>query len=368
MNNYFSLSEVKTWSRLICSVLFWTGFVSCVDQIDLDLKNVDQNLAINGLITDLPEPYFVFVRYAGNYGESIQEEIPVIGASVQIISSNGTLTNLQEIKPGIYQTNPANFIGQVGDKYKLNVILPDGRHYDSETEELIPVPPILDLDYNFYEQSYLTENENISYQKKIDVLLTTQVPDNAKNVFFKWDVMGEYEFRENEALTDIFAYTGVGPILYTCYIPDNIRLGDIVVFNGEALMGKPLIEKVVKSIDVDYKFAFNYCVHVQQSSLTKKAYNYWSQVNKTLNRSGLLFEESVGKLKGNISNVDAPFESVSGYFYASAISSKRMFVPRDSVGPPVPKCILVDSAFVETCMDCLTIKHSTRQRPTYWPY
>ncbi len=366
MTNYsfFIGLHTRRWSLvMLCAVL-----VSCVDQIELDLQKVNQNLAINGHITNLPEPNLVFIRYAGNYGESIQEEVPVNGASVDIISSNGLSANLEEIKAGIYQTNPSSFVGKIGNSYQLNVVLPDGSHYISEPEELLPIPPIFELDYNFYEEPYLTALENISYQKKIDILLKTQVPNNPENVFFKWEVKGEYEFRESEALTDIFAYTGVGPVLYTCYIPHNIRLGDIAVFNGDPVKGKLLSDEVIKTIDVDYKFAFNYCVHVKQSSLSESAYTYWNQVGKTLERNGLILGESVGALNGNISNVNDSSDKVAGYFYASAITTKRMFVPRDSVGRPVSNCVLIDSAFVEACMDCLTIKHSTRERPSYWPF
>jgi hypothetical protein len=367
MRNYYSLIDVKDWNKWFFLLLL-VGLVSCVDQIELDLQKENQNLAINGFITNFPDPYLVFIRYAGNYGESVQEENPVTGAQVQIISSNGSLANLEEIRSGVYETNPSNFVGQVGNRYHLAVVLPDGSHYISEPEELLPVPPIFDLNYKYYEEQVINAAENISFQKRIDILLNTHIPANPENVFFKWDVKGEYEFRESEALTDIFAYTGVGPVLYTCYIPHNIRLGDVTVFDGGSIQGKLLRDEVIKTIDVDYKFAFNYCVHVKQSSLTKEAFSYWNKVEKTLNRNGLLLEESVGKLNGNISNVDDPSEQVSGYFYASAIQSNRMFIPRDSVGRPVSNCILVDSAFVEACMDCLTIHHSTRERPSYWPF
>lgn len=351
-----------------CVVILWVSLASCVDQIELALENKDQNLAINGFITNLPEPYFVFVRNAGNYGASIQEETPIAGAFVQIISSSGDRVNLEETGNGVYQSNPATFVGRIGNSYLLNVILPDGRQYVSESEELLPVPPISDLRYNFYEDPYLTAEDDIAIQKKIDILVTTRVPGDPDNVFFKWDVRGEYEFRENEALTDIFAYTGVGPVLYTCFIPDNIRLGDIAVFNGNQIRGTVLKEETIKTINVDYKFAFNYCVHVRQFSLTKNAFTYWNRVAKTLNRNGQLLEESIGTLKGNISNLDVPSESVAGYFYASASTEKRMFVPRDSVGRPVSSCILVDPAFAEACMDCLIIENSTRERPAYWPF
>lgn len=174
-----------------CLIILGTSLVSCLDQIELDLENKDQNLAINGLITNLPEPYFVFIRKAGTYGESIQEEIPVTGAFVQIVSSNGNLVALEEAGNGVYQSNPATFVGQIGIRYQLNVIMPDGRHYVSESEELHAVPPISDLKYNFYEDPYLTAADDISIQKKIDVLVATRVPDNLDNVFFKWDVKGE---------------------------------------------------------------------------------------------------------------------------------------------------------------------------------
>ena len=343
------------------------GLYCCIDLIDLELDEMDQQLSINGFITNQPEVYTVTIKRTGKFSDHKFAEDPVSGARIEILTKGGVSTLLSENSPGVYETNPGDFVGTVGQSYRLMVQLPNGKKYSSTYEELLPAPPIANLDFNFLEESYLNESDNITSFKKVDILVNTQIPSNPNNVFFKWDVSGEYEFREIEALTDIFAYTGVGPAQFTCFIPDEIRLGEVMVFDGSNMAGKLLRQEVIKSIKVDYKFAFNYCVHVKQYSLTRTAYDFWNKASKILNRDNSVFSESVGTFQGNMSNEDNPDEVVHGLFYASAVSPARMFVHRDSVDRPVSNCVVTDTAFSAACMDCLEIDNSTRLRPPYWP-
>ncbi len=352
---------------LFISFLTIITSTACIDRIDLELDSGATRLAINGHITNRIEPYLITIVQQGSYGKVIKQQRPISNAEVIVESASGGRTNLQETSPGNYLSDSTKFTGVVGEHYRLRVFLSDGRSYLSAFEPLLPVPPITNLDYFFYEEQYLNESEIISSQKRIDVLVSTPVPLNGNNVFFSWEVRGEYEFRELEALTDIFAYTGVGPTMFTCFVQDNIRLGEIVVHDASTSRGAFLNRLPIKTVDVDYKFAFNYCVHVDQLSLSEPAYRYWQAASQTLDRNGTILEEAIGKLRGNITSVNNAEEKVHGYFYASAISMARLFVPRDSVDRPVSSCIIPDPAFEEVCKECVEIEQSTRKRPAYWP-
>ncbi len=341
--------------------------IQCVDSIELQFANTDRQIVINGRITDLPGPYTVTITESGSFEVDVQEEKPISGAEVLVWSGQGQTYFFAEEAPGIYRSDSTRLLGRVGENYTLVATLPDGRSYRSTSEKMMPVFPILDVGYNFYEQTFLNETENISVQKMIDVLVTTRVASTPENAFVGWQVKGEFEFREIEALTDIFAFTGVGPEMFTCYIDDDIRLGDIRIHDGTSSLGSLLKNVPVKTIEVDWKFAFTYCAHITQYSLTENAYHYWSAVSELLDRGGTLLDNRPGQLQGNLSNENNANERVSGYFYVTAMRQTRLFVPRDSVGRPVPSCLLPDPEFEIPCKECVEIENSTRKRPDYWP-
>ncbi len=338
---------------------------SCIETIDLaDRSNTEQYITINGQITSLNEPYVVTIAKSGTFNEYIEK---ISDADVKIIGSNGYIYQLEPTEAGRYETDQNQPPGIVGNTYFLMVTLNNGDIYQSAIEELLPVSPIEDITFEYVKEKELNEELNIVDRKRVKISVTNGIRDNSEITYYKWNVTGEYEFRESEALTDIFMFTNVGPVLLTCFVDDPIRLGEVYVFNTEEALGHEKFKQEIKSIDVDYKFAFNYCVHVQQESLSCEAYQFWTNVQEVTEREGGLFENTPGNITGNISNIDDPEEIVLGYFYASAVTEKKIFISADLVGNPVSPCYVIDDDFEAECMECLEIPNSRRGLPSYWP-
>ncbi len=350
---------------LVVILLSMVVLASCIDPINIQSNQENSYIVIGGQITNEQRSYIVTVEKSGTNALEPKSHIP--NAIVSLISSDGEEAMLTETDPGIYQSNVEDLIGRIGASYMLQVVLEDGSIYQSTMEKLLPVPPITRMSYDLVEEPELNEVSNIVFEKRVKIKVNTFIPQDPENVFLKWNTVGEYEFIENEALTDDFASTGVGTFLFTCYVNDPIRLGDVNIFNGLETRGSQLQQQEVKSIDVDYKFAFNYCIHTKQQSLTENAYNFWNAVQQSKDRKGGLFESPPGQIIGNIQNINDPLEEVLGYFYASAVVSDRLFIPPDSVDKPVSPCLVIDPEFDSECMDCLELAGSTRDIPSYWP-
>lgn len=338
---------------------------SCIETIDLaDRSNSEQYVTINGQITTLNEPNVVTIAKSGTFNGYIEK---ISDADVKIIGSNGYIYQLEPMEEGRYETSQHEPPGIVGNTYFLIVTLSNGDIYQSALEELLPVSPIGDITFEYVKEKELNEELNIVDRKRVKISVANRLRDNSEITYYKWNVTGEYEFRESEALTDIFMFTQVGPVLLTCFVDDPIRLGEVYVFNTEEVIGHEEFKQEIKSIDVDYKFAFHYCVHVQQQSLTCEAYEFWRKVQEVTEQEGGLFKNTPGNITGNISNINDPEEIVLGYFYASSVNEKKLFISPDSVGNPVSPCYVIDDDFLEECMECLEIKNSRRGLPTYWP-
>ena len=101
--------------------------------------------------------------------------------------------------------------------------------------------------------------------------------------------------------------------------------------------------------------------------MTCEAYQFWEHVQTVKAREGGLFETVPGNIVGNIHNVNDADERVLGYFYASSVTEKRIFIHPDSVDNPVSPCYVIDDDFLEECMECLELANSRRGLPSYWP-
>lgn len=352
------------YTHIVLFCLVWVYVGACVDPIELAGDSQERFVVINGHISDQPGPYRVSVRKSAT--PKLLEE-GVSGAEVRMLTGSGQITSLSEILPGIYETDSSEIVGKVGESYHIEVVLPDGKVYTSIAEEMQPKRPIGELSFKFVREEVLNEISNIVLEKRIRVSITNPVPANTQDLFYKWEVSGEYEFRETNALSDIFATTGAGPLMFTCFLPEPLAFGDIYVLDGKGLAGMQQFTEEIKVIPVNYKFAFNYCVHVKQLSINEGAFNFWNQVQKLSERNGLFQASSAGSIQGNISNVNDPAERVLGYFYTASISSERMFVSPDSVANPFSPCFLIDPVFASACEECLELKGSFRGAPDYWP-
>lgn len=350
--------------KIFLSFFVLLSITSCLDQIEFDVVKKESFLVVDAHITDEPRPYRVYLSRSGFddiSGENISD------AEINILTNDSERFYFEEITAGTYQSDSVDLIGQIGSEYILEIKLPDGSLYRSDPEKLLPVPSIQKLDYNLNIVSFLNEVGNIKNQKKVNITVSMLIPENIDNRYFKWDVSGEYEFREIEGLTDIYIETGIGTVLYRCYIQDHLRKGEISIFDGSKYRGEFLNSKEIKSIDLSFKFAFQYCVNVKQSSLSRGAFEYWRAIKESRERSGSLFEKIPSSVPGNIKNVNDLSEKVYGYFYASSVVSDKLFIGGDSIRAPISPCIVIDPAYSAACMECLSLPKSTRRIPSYWP-
>ncbi len=82
------------------------------------------------------------------------------------------------------------------------------------------------------------------------------------------------------------------------------------------------------------KLLDGYSILVTQLSLTQGAFQYWQQLEATTENLGTIFGPLPSQFSGNIHSVTNPSEPVFGYFSASSVSEKRIFIkPGDFPAP-----------------------------------
>ncbi|MTI31891.1 DUF4249 domain-containing protein [Xanthovirga aplysinae] len=247
---------------------------SCQEVIDLEIPRGEEQLVVEGWITDQPGPYTVLLTstIAYNGGDKGQE---VSGATVKIIDDLGNEYILDESEAGTYQSD--NLQGTIGVSYWLYIQTPDGVEYQSKPEELKSVAAIDEI-YTELDPS----------KDEYRLMIGFQDPPGGVN-YYQWKV-----YQNDEPMN--------GP-------------GQLFVTDNQLFAG----QKVPAADFTGRTFHPGALVRVEQMSLSAGAFSFFSQ---------LLLQENTGNpldtppapIVGNVYKVENPSEYALGYFGASAVS------------------------------------------------
>ena len=140
------------------------------------------------------------------------------------------------------------------------------------------------------------------------------------------------------------------------------------------------------------RLSVKYSLLVKQFSLSEQAFQFWHILDEQSMQRGELYEKQPAQLSGNIHPQDAGGEPVLGFFYATSIKEKRLFVspPLRTLGPDCrhyetelyrdlierlleeySKVYLVQISPItyhyadQKCFDC-RLRGGTTERPDFW--
>jgi hypothetical protein len=116
-------TQFKAISILISLVIF--ALFSCEKVIDINIKDADKKLVIEGSVANLPAYNYVKLSYSKGFSSTADFE-NASGAIVTITDENGNSYTMTETEPGVY-TNPS-LIGVPYTSYSMIVQL-DGKTY-----------------------------------------------------------------------------------------------------------------------------------------------------------------------------------------------------------------------------------------------
>jgi hypothetical protein len=303
----------------IIYLLSIVSLTSCIDEVDLPIRNEASRLIVEGMITNEPPPYTVRLFTTGNFVSARYPpaSLGVQGALVQITDDAGNSTVLRSIleQPGVYQTEDTTFVGQVGRSYILSVAMPDGKMYLSQPEKLLPVPLLEELKAEFVD---IADRSRPSGYR---VLVDTQDPVETAN-YYRWSAYG-YVRRESEGLPML----GGGICCKSCWL--LIANNDVNIFSDANINGNRIQGRF--ALFSPFYLRGKQYVEVSQYSLTREAYQFWKLLDEQQTRTGSLFDPQPAPLEGNMYNAEDVNELALGYFGASAISRKRLIIAGDTV-------------------------------------
>lgn len=123
---------------IITGLLIISIIMGCEEVININLKNVEPRLVIEGVISDQPEQSWFAISKTTNYFEP--NDFPMIsGAFITVADDIGHVDTFTEVRPGIYFA--PDLIGQIGRTYNASVTI-DSVIYTATS--YIPEPIIID--------------------------------------------------------------------------------------------------------------------------------------------------------------------------------------------------------------------------------
>jgi hypothetical protein len=329
---------------------------SCISGFEPKLEPDNRKLTVDGLITNQPGPYRIELRYSTPY---INDETVFLSvepdAAVSIVDDLGTEEVLTHKDAGQYETD-LNFIGEVGRSYSLNIVLPDGTTYKSNPELLKPVPPI-DTIYTSYE-----EFSGIFLRGEFTVYIDfTDIP-GAKD-FYRWD-WTHYKLEPYCRLSEVEygtyrATKCCGPCWSIDQCNSCINVLSDNYYEGKRITGIPILK-------IPYDSKEPYFVQIRLRSLSGSAYLFWRTVSEQISNSGGIFDKPPITIKGNVFNPNDEDEQVLGYFGASSIFEKTIYIPRDHIDK-IPFGI-INPIYNESigCIPCEVGPFRTDIEPSGW--
>lgn len=352
---------MKTFGIIKYSLL---GFIfilvsySCIEPIDIDTKETEELLVVDGLITTLSDSVLNKVKLSKSERYKGAKEFilnkPVNDAQVFIADNLGNSAVLEYIGRGEYRLKSFLLKAVVGREYTLHVQLSNGKKYVSAPEKILPAAPIKNLSYEYKTSTKVQVNGSGNRVElktaKFDINLSAEDPAEPGN-YYRWDSRGTFEYftRPPEAL----------PWPSQCWyhigrIDGKVTVQDDALFNGKSF------KQMVVSVPFDRPT--KYKVEVRQFSITRQAYNYWRLFENQQTSVGSMFDPPPAKIRGNMRNVNDPKEEVLGFFGASDVKEKYIVINRTlHVPQPGPPTYIPSGGIDSNCL--VFIPGGTTVRP-----
>jgi hypothetical protein len=326
--------------------LFFILIHACVEPLELDeYGSYKSQLVVDGAITDQPGPYTVSLYLSAPANTDLDLPSKVGGAIVTLYDDQGTHEQLEEISPGKYQTSAAGIRGTIGRKYHLTITIND-KEYVSSSQEMLPAGTITDL-FGEFEENVINHGDLTKPQDVIRIYFNAAGEDGYPNLF-RWRWSAIYEVKTFPELRVRFEGNSPFPIPdpFPCsgYVYDGmLRMerpctccncwvdefgNNALVSNNQFLTNDTFNKVLLTTLPYTFeRFSRKYYLKMEQISVNEDIYAFWKLVQSQQEGVGNIFQPNSIKIKGNISCVTDPGESVLGIFSVSAVTEKSFFIP-----------------------------------------
>ncbi len=368
---------------------------SCIKSYEPSISTVDVNkLVVSGVVTDRDGNQTVTVSMTSAVKKPAEK--PVTGCTVTISDSLGHTFPMTDAGAGNYKgwINPIYLIP--GSSFKLEVLTPDGSKIVSDFDRIKACP---EVDSVYYIRKDVPTTDPAKPLHGIQFYVDLN-GNNDESRFYRWEGFETWEYHSDYPIEWYF-----NGKLHHISPPDfskSVCWLTLLVRNIYTLSTMTLGENKYKLFPLNFvdnrtaRLVYKYSLLVNQYSLSEAAYNYWKLLSINSTDAGGLYERQPLAAKGNLHNLTHPDQVVLGFFGASSVKSKRIFVSKvpdleleysspcaitglspygfkDYSPMDYPIYLVGDhngwqpAVLGKSCVDCLSL-FGTNVKPDFWPY
>ncbi len=298
---------------------------SCIKPYEPAINAADaKKLVVSGQVTNLDGNQTITISRAS---ATLKPESNLIaGCNVTIFDSLGHNFPMTDAGDGTYH----GFIDPVylfpGSFFKLEIITPEGDKVVSGFDRLSPGPGV---DSVYYLRRDIPTNDPSKFIKGIQFYVNLDGSDSDSR-FYRWKAVETWEYHAEFPVEWYYSFRlqHISPPDYSkqvCWLTLQVR--NIYTLSSKGLSVNKYQMLPLNFVDnLTSRLVYGYSLLVNQYSLSEEAYNYWNQLRVNSSNEGGLYEKQPLATKGNLHNLTHPDEDVLGFFGASSVNSKRIFV------------------------------------------
>ena len=277
-------------------------------------QNNPRLLVIDGFLTNAPDSTFITLTRSRNIADSGSITVES-DATLMVEAELASSTPLQEIRPGVYG---GLIVMDSSQKYRLVIRTSGGMHYRSD---FIPFRITPEIDSIGWKE----DSANVS--------LRVHTHDPANNTrYYRWAYEETWKYHTFfisyfDYQNDTAVIRGVDRLIYNCWL--SAKSSDVQVGTTSRLSQDIVSDVVFHNVaKQSEKIYIEYSILAKQYALTRDQYEFWTNLKKTTEQLGTIFDAQPSQLKSNIHCLDNPSEPVLGYLSASSTAQKRIFINR----------------------------------------
>ncbi|HEY9114456.1 MAG TPA: DUF4249 domain-containing protein [Bacteroidales bacterium] len=345
-------------SKLLFLFVFLTVIVNaCVDRYYPEIDKYNDTLAIDGLITTDPGPYFIKLQLASTIYHPVLN--PLSNAEVSVADDLGNIEFFEETEPGVYSSTSPDFRGIAGRSYQLTVTLSENNIYQSSWEK-ISAPLGIDSVYAELENHI---DPNVPYSLSGYQFYVDTKEASTDTTFLLWRLQSTYKYNSDYKCWHVY----VGKIelfpkpdsLFTCWKTEMVP--EIIVGTTKSSYGNQLKRYPLHYVSGEGReLTLRYSVLVNQLVVSGTVYNYWKSIRDQNEIQGTLYTQQPYQIRGNIVNINNPEEPVIGCFTAAGIAKKRVYYNSPDIDYNYEICIVHEA-------DYENMRNLRGSSPTEWP-
>ena len=295
----------------------------CQDLYLFEHESEEEILVVEGLVTnDEWDLHTVLLSWASPYGGP-RHRLPVTGAVVTLRDDRGIQDEMVETLPGRYRA-PYRFAAEVGETYRLHILLEDGREYESEPQLMVE-PLDLDRMVGAYGVDYQYTESAISER-----LIQHTFP--GAHLFLDLEDMREQ--------TPRFRFSSKLYIQWVELVDEGVTMPGTYDFcwirtDITNLVARSISDPAVTRLKTAFVPRDGHVMHFYNFprrdynqprvvihnfySLNEDSHNYYTAKYDQLGAEGKIFDPIAAQLPTNIRCLTDPDELVLGFFEASTL-------------------------------------------------